>query len=230
MLSYTYIHHCARDSLAVHVTPINTDTYPHKRACVAECLLTSHRAPRPPFPRHAGLTWLSVAGAQASSDQTFPLLFTFFSGLRHLELTGVKNFTARSLPSVLQLQALTCLDIRSTQATADAAAVRTLVKLPNCRRLMLSVAGDEGYGRHQWLPEVTSSRGAGAGAAAAAGGGGWHYDTSTTDSSAGEGLEAYACLRELGRAQSLRQLVLGGSTPTLTEYCRSLLPPWIDVR
>ena len=45
-------------------------------------------------------------------------------------------------------------------ATADAAAVDTLVKLPNCRRLALSVAGEESYGRpqQQWRPQQQQQR------------------------------------------------------------------------
>jgi hypothetical protein len=172
----------------------------------------------------AGLTWLSISGARISNDQLFSPIFLHLSNLKHLDLTGVSKFTARSLPALLQLQFLTSLDIRSTQATADAAAVSTLVKFPSCRRLALSVAGDDtgGYGRaQQWpqmLPEVYS-RGTPRSSL--------DVDSSTT---AAEGLQAYAYLGQLGRAQSLRRLLLGGSTPVLTEFCRSLLPPWIEVR
>jgi hypothetical protein len=170
------------------------------------------------------LTWLSVSGARISNDQLFHPVFLHLSNLQHLDLTGISNFTARSLPALLQLQSLTSLDIRSTQATANAAAVSTLVKLPNCRRLALSVAADDagGYNRlQQWpqmLPEVHSR--------------GVPRSSLDVDSciAAAEGLQAYAYLGQLGRAQSLRQLLLGGSTPVLSEFCRMLLPPWIEVR
>ena len=69
---------------------------------------------------------------------------------------------------------------------------------------------------HQLGGEVSSR-----GASAAAGSAG-------IDSSGG--LVEYSYLGQLGGAQSLRSLVLGGSAPSLTEYCRRLLPPWIDVR
>lgn len=172
----------------------------------------------------AGLTWLSVSGAQISNDQLFSPIFLHLSNLKHLDLTGISKFTARSLPALLQLQSLTSLDIRSTQATADAAAVSTLVKLPNCRRLALSVAAGDagGYGRPQQWPQMLSevySRGTPRSSL--------EVDSSTIGA---QGLQAYAYLGQLGRAQSLRQLLLGGSTPVLTEFCRSLLPPWIEMR
>jgi hypothetical protein len=183
----------------------------------------------------AGLTWLSVASARVSNDQLFSLVLLHLPNLQHLDLSGISAFTARSLPSLLLLPALTSLDIRSTMATADAAAVDTLVKLPNCRRLALSVAGEESYGRpqQQWWPpppqqqqqqhvhsgildEVSSSRGG--------------TPRNSMDEGVAGGLRAYAYLGGLGGAQSLRQLLLGGSTPSLTEYVRGLLPPWVDVR
>lgn len=202
----------------------------------------------------AGLTWLSVAGARVSSDQTFALVLLHLPKLRHLDLSGILSFTARSLPGLLHLQSLTSLDIRSTSATADAAAVDVLVKLRNCRRLALSVGGEEGYGRQQqqWqqpLSEVACRRRGAAVASSAYAStssssiqnppAGRHASPSSSSLSptvvtavagAGEGLEAYAYMGRLGDAQSLRQLLLGGSTPSLTEYCRSRLPPWIDVR
>jgi hypothetical protein len=163
-----------------------------------------------------------VSGARTSNDQIFSLILHHLPNLQHLDLSGISKFTARSIPSLLQLSALTSLDIRSTQATADEAAVDLLVQLPKCRRLALSIAGGESYERpQQWpvLPEVSSSRGS--------------TPRSSMDEAeleAAGGLQAYAYLGQLGRAQSLRQVLLGGSTPSLTEYCRSLLPPWIDVR
>jgi hypothetical protein len=42
-------------------------------------------------------------------------------------------------------------------------------------------------------------------------------------------LEHYAYLAVLGKCHSLRQLVLGAG-PAVAEYCRQLLPPWIEVR
>lgn len=164
------------------------------------------------------MTWLSVSGARISNDQIFSLILLHLSNLRHLDLSGISKFTTHSLPALLQLRSLASLDIRSTSATADSAAISLLVKLPHCRRLAVSVGADDSYSRLQLLSEVYS-RGTprssldGVSAAAAA-----------------ERLQGYAYLRELGKAQSLRQLLLGGSTPALTEYCRSLLPPWVDVR
>jgi hypothetical protein len=163
-----------------------------------------------------------VSGAQISNDQIFSLILHHLPNLQHLDLSGISKFTARSIPSLLQLSALTSLDIRSTPAIADEAAVSLLVTLPKCRRLALSIAGDESYGRpQQWpvLSEVTSSRGS--------------TPRSSLDAAELElegGLQAYAYLGQLGKAQSLRQVLLGGSTPSLTEYCRGMLPPWIDVR
>lgn len=168
----------------------------------------------------AGLTWLSVSGARISNDQIFSLIFHHLSNLRHVDLSGINKFTARSIPSLLQLSALTSLDIRSTQATADEAAAKLLVKIPNCRRMALSIAGDESYGTPQQWPvllEVSSSRGSTPRSS---------FDAAET----ADGLQAYAYLGQLGRAQSLRQVLLGGSTPSLTEFCRRLLPPWIEVR
>lgn len=142
------------------------------------------------------------------------------SGLKHLDLTCISSFTPRSLTGLLHLHALTSLDIRHTQATANTSTVNTLVKLPSCRRLALSLGGDESYGRdQQWqAASEVSSRGGRCPRVSRGGGG------------SSSGLEEYAYLGQLGRLQSLRQLVLGGSPPTLTEYCRTLLPPWIDVR
>jgi hypothetical protein len=42
-------------------------------------------------------------------------------------------------------------------------------------------------------------------------------------------LEDYAYLAVLGKCHSLRQLVLGAG-PAVAEYCRQLLPPWVEVR
>jgi hypothetical protein len=164
-----------------------------------------------------------VSGARVSSDQIFSLIFLHLSHLKNLDLSSVNKFTSRSLPALLQLPALTSLDIRSTPATADAAAVALLVKLPDCRRLALSVAGDTLQQQQQQWGQVLSEV--------------YSRDTprSSLDGVDGrrgplEGLQAYAYLGQLRQAQSLRQLLLGGSTPSLTEYVRGLLPRWVDVR
>lgn len=171
----------------------------------------------------AGLTSLSVSGARVSSDQIFSLIFLHLSRLKDLDISAVSRFTSRSLPALLQLPSLTSLDIRSTQATADAAAVALLVKLPNCRRLALSVAGDTLQRQEQQWGQALSevySRGTPRSS----------FDGADGRNEAHEGLQAYAYLGQLRQAQTLRQLLLGGSTPSLTEYVRGLLPPWVDVR
>lgn len=216
--------------LGAVVTDINQAGQPH--ICMVQARSAVSPSVTTPPPHASGLTWLSVAGARVSNDQLFSLVLLHLPNLQHLDLSGISAFTAGSLPSLLLLPALTSLDIRSTMATADAAAVDTLVKLPNCRRLALSVAGEESYGRpqQQWRPqqqqqrqlhnsvidEVSSSRGS--------------TPRNSMDEGVAGGLRAYAYLRGLGRAQSLRQLLLGGSTPSLTEYVRGLLPPWVEVR
>jgi len=43
-------------------------------------------------------------------------------------------------------------------------------------------------------------------------------------------LEDYRYLTVLGRCQSLRQVKLEGAGTAVAQYCRALLPPWIDVR
>jgi hypothetical protein len=145
------------------------------------------------------------------------------SQLRRLDLSSISNFTARSLRALEQLRALTWLDVRSTACIADEAATRALAQLPGLRWLGVTLgACAEPASPGAYMPASARLR---VHALQHAG------EVATRGSQAGNGdLAAYSHLALFGGCQSLRVLCLGCSTPAVTQFSQSLLPPWIEVR
>ncbi|KAF8073166.1 RRP4 [Scenedesmus sp. PABB004] len=90
-----------------------------------------------------GLTQLRLGGAAAGSPHTWGLVFSHMPHLACLDLSGCAAFTSASVAGLLQLTALTALDIRGTGA-GDEAAVELLARLPGIRRLALTLAPPSG--------------------------------------------------------------------------------------